>query len=255
MDGAEAGPLAAALTAATQRVVGDSPSVTILFSGGLDSSLVAWLARASATVHLVAIGVEGARDLETARDSARRLELPLAAHRLTPTEIERTAAVEATRLAGVPSALWGVLIGMALGLDRAEDPVVLCGQGADELCYGYAHFREQGVEEMRRRAAQDWRALIERDWPIAVELARSRKRDLRSPYLDAEVVTCAQRASPARIGPADPAKPLLRTAARLVGLPAEIAERPKRALQYGTGIERVLRARSGGGSVEPTSSP
>jgi len=65
-----------------------------------------------------------------------------------------------------------------------------------------------------------------------------------APFLDPVFVAAATAVPIESRLPTPGAKSLWRAWARSRGLPAAIAERPKRALQYGTGVERWLRRRA-----------
>ena len=234
-------PVACALVAATEAAVDGSSRVSVLFSGGLDSSIVASLARATADVHLVAVGVPGSSDLRSSAEGARDLGLPLTVLEVTEEKLRERRAAEAEGLAGIPRALWGVALGISLGVEASPDEVVLCGQGADELFFGYAHFRGLDRTAMAAKAAVDWESLVARDWPWAVRRARSLGHELRSPFLAGSVVTEARALPIEPLGPGGPTKPTLRRLAARWALPEQIVQRPKRAFQYGSGIERLLR--------------
>ncbi|HLH29005.1 MAG TPA: asparagine synthase-related protein [Acidimicrobiales bacterium] len=245
MSGNGAGPsqdpeaeLLRALRSAVEATVEREPMVAILFSGGLDSTLLAWLLPPGVEAKLVAVGTSDAADLIAARDAAAQIHRPVDLHRLSRDEV-----LDAwTKWAGELGALRepGRSVGLALALATAAAPPgpVLCGQGADELFYGYAHFRSLGDEAARRRSTEDLERLETSDWPRALRIGRTLGRELRAPYLDPGVRAAARRFPPP--GPSDPPKFALRHAAARAGLPAALVDRPKRALQYGSGVAKLL---------------
>jgi asparagine synthase (glutamine-hydrolysing) len=231
--------LATALRSAAARCAASAPAVTVLFSGGLDSSLVAFLLKPFVPVRLLVIGVDGSKDPGSAREAASLLGLPLREALVTSRDLTATRDRFAAEIAGLPETLRSVNLALAVALDRSDEPVVAVGQGADELFYGYAHFRGLPAPEARARSRRDWDLLLNQEWPRAVRIAERLGREIRSPYLDPRVIALAQELEPP--GPADPPKAELRRAARELGLPDALAAAPKRALQYGSGVERLLR--------------
>jgi len=235
-----------AISDATAEACRGAERVALLFSGGLDSSLLAWLVPPNVPTLLVVVGVEGAIDLAAAHDAAARIRGRLDAHVLTPEEVlvgERRWRAELTDL---HEPARSVTLAFALATAAAPTGPVLCGQGADELFYGYAHFRGLSDADARRRSLEDLRMLDGYDWPREVRIGESMGRHLRAPYLDPRVRAAAGRFdSP---GPHDPPKVALRRAAALSGLPRVLVDRPKRALQYGSGVARLVERRARAGS-------
>jgi asparagine synthetase B (glutamine-hydrolysing) len=136
-----------------------------------------------------------------------------------------------------------VNLALAIGLAHANGPRVVVGQGADELFYGYAHFRGLPSVAARERARIDWEMLVAHEWPRAERMARSIGLELRSPFLDSRVVELARESDPPAAD--EPPKIALRRTAALLGLPALLVDAPKRALQYGSGVHRLARRMDG----------
>jgi asparagine synthase (glutamine-hydrolysing) len=243
-----------ALTAALTRGLGRIPAelpASVLFSGGLDSGLLAWELRARSGVTLTTIGYPGSHDLAAAEDGARRLGLPWVAHHVTGTEV---AAMD-QRLADETNALSptarSVEVAFALAVASAPPGIVICGQGADELFFGYAHFRGLDRAAAIARGDADLAYLLAEAWPRARRIAAGMGRTVEAPYLEPAFLEVARQipVDERRAGPAP--KQLLRNYARGRGLPESIAFRPKKALQYGTGVDRQLR-RTRGPARPPT---
>lgn len=233
--------LAHALHGAIERAAGGSRELTILYSGGLDSSVIAWVLR-PARPRLFTIGAPGSADLESARSGARELGLPVEEGLVNGSRVRRTLDRWAEELVPLKEPARSVAVATALALEMAPPGRLLMGQGADELFLGYAHFRGLSAAEARLRQVADWSALVDRDWPRAQRIARALGRELVSPYLDHEVEAAARACAASSLGKeGEPMKPMLRAAARVLGLPDSLATRPKRALQYGSGVARLLR--------------
>jgi asparagine synthase (glutamine-hydrolysing) len=226
--------------AAIERAAGAGPC-SVLYSGGVDSSIIA---RGAAVAHptLVAVGVRDSHDLTAARTGASQLGRPMAVRELTEDDIRSARDRWCAALEGADATARAVTLGIALAMEASPPGPVLCGQGADELFLGYAHFRGLSPPAAATRRAADLERLTRSDWPRAQGVARALQRPLRAPFLDPGVVR-AVLASDVRdhLPSAGVAKPVLRSVALALGVPTALASRPKKALQFGTGIARVLR--------------
>ena len=205
-------------------------------SGGVDSALVAHLARREC----VAVGVDGSHDLRRARHAASVLGLSCTFVTITEDEIE--AALP--RVVSVIPKKDPVDAGIALtqffitrwageqGYRR-----IITGQGADELFGGYARY--MASPDLEAELVRDFAGLelqARRDQGIAA----LHKTCLSMPYLDLRVVRAA-RAIPASAKVQGNRRkiPLREVAERHI--PQDLAWYEKKAMQYGSGIWGVMR--------------
>lgn len=234
--------VAQAIAGATRRAIAGSESVDLLYSGGLDSSILATQLPTGIRARLLTIGTPQSGELERGRAGAERIGRPWAGVCVDQASVEGALSRHSELLAGLREPQRSVQVAFAIALRATAPGVVLCGQGADELFLGYAHFEGLADLQLRARAEADFDRLRRDDWPVTVELARRERREIRAPYLDAEVIAAASAAGWERRRPqAGGRKGLLREVARILGVPGPIAERPKHALQYSSGIARLVR--------------
>ncbi len=216
--------------------------VTVLFSGGLDSGFLAWELRRRPATTLFSVGRPASPDLARGREAAALVGLPWSGGELSDAELDaldRELDGEDVRLEGPRRA---IQLALLAAIVRAPGPRLLCGQGADELFLGYAHFRGLGEAEALARARADL-AVAHDDWRRTAELGRRRGRELWAPFLTPALAEAVAGVPFRRHLPGEgPAKPVLRAWAQLRGLPAPIALAPKRAIQYGTRVDRWRRA-------------
>ena len=139
--------------------------VTLLFSGGVDSGLLAWALRHHPGLTLITVGVRGSPDLRAAEESAALIGTRWVSSEITAPEVRELADRTRADTVDLPRTTRNVLIAFALALDRAPRTPILCGQGVDELFLGYAHFHGLGPAEAAKRSQADLRVLLERDWP------------------------------------------------------------------------------------------
>ncbi|MDZ7730493.1 MAG: asparagine synthase-related protein [Natrialbaceae archaeon] len=213
----------------------------IAFSGGVDSALLAALIDAP----LYTVGVPGSQDLETARATAAELDR---SHRLIevhPADIE-AAIPEVARAIGrtnpMDVSIACSLYLLAEGVAEAGHNRLVIGQGADELFGGYAKVahRDHRVEADSIRAAVNeliasLPGQLARDVPVieAAELTPV------APFLHDRVVEQALALPEELLVRDGTRKVALRRIARR-HLPGRVANRDKKAIQYGTLINREI---------------
>jgi asparagine synthase (glutamine-hydrolysing) len=232
--------LSSALSSALDRLPRGAP-VSLLFSGGVDSGLLAWELRSHPDLTLRTVGLQGSPDLTVARDAALVLHLRWVGVSVTEAEVLSLLERVGPEVRQLSPTQRAVELAFNLAVESAPPGPVVCGQGADELFFGYAHFDGLTEGAAVARGASDLEELRDRAWPRTLRLAGATGREVVAPYLDREFVAAAQ-AIPVSERLAGPMrKQALRSWALRRGLPKSIALRPKRALQYGTGIDRLLR--------------
>lgn len=225
--------------------------VGLLFSGGVDSSVVAKISDdMGLRPRLYGAAVEGARDVEVIERSASELGFKVRLRVISMDEAEDY--LRKTLLAVEEASLMAAAIGIpvyAVTELAAGDGVsrVFSGQGADELFGGYARYQrivEEGsgrlYDAMWNDVAHIGEANLQRDSAIV----SANNVDLCLPFLRLGVVDFAM-SLPADLkvrGVEDGLrKHVLREAARLLGLPESIACMPKKAVQYSSGSEAAIR--------------
>jgi len=240
------------LLESTKERVADFERVAVAFSGGLDSSLLAWLAKTcDANVHLISVGLESQPELEHAKKTAATLDMPLSVQTYTVNDIENA----------LPKVLWlieepnSLKVSIAIPLFWAAEVasklgcrVLLAGQGADELFGGYrrylstyARFNAEALEkEMYRDVALSYETNFQRDNPVCA----FHEVELRLPFTDREVVRLAL-SLPIELKIESVydnlRKRVLRRVAQNLGLPSLIVNREKKAVQYATGVDKALK--------------
>ncbi|MFB6218565.1 MAG: asparagine synthase C-terminal domain-containing protein [Halobacteriaceae archaeon] len=241
---ADPGEALPALREAVVETLADLGDLPVAFSGGVDSALVA----AHADGPLYAVGFPDSHDLAAAREAAgelgRRRDLRVVELSLSAVEdaVPRVArAIDRTNAMDVAIALPLFLLAERVAADGFDR--LALGQGADELFGGYA--KVENAPDDDRVAADTVRgardellsglpAQCERD----VLALRAAGVEPVTPFLHDRVVRAALPL-PGELLVADRRKAALRRVAREF-LPAAVADREKKALQYGTLVAREL---------------
>lgn len=217
----------------------------LAFSGGVDSTLLWALLENREDTILYTVGIAGSHDIKGAMNSARLLNADVRIIQLTLADIEQLIpqvirAIESHNPLDVAIAI--PLYAIFNSSRKDGNGLVMTGQGADELFGGYkrhlnAHRSSQHVlsEMLRQDILNIARNNLERDNLIA----SSNMVELILPYLDLNVVNFASKiAVELKIKDGINKYILRKAAARF--LPDQIAYRDKKALQYGSGVSRVL---------------
>jgi len=223
--------------------------VGVLFSGGLDSSLIAHLAKRHALgVELFTAGMADAPDVSWAVKVAGELALPLSVSVLTEGKVLALyGAVEQMSSGGLLKIELGVpLLACCREAKRLKVRILLSGSGAEELFGGYQRHWEafetgQDVGAMLR---EELEALPYGDVARNEAVARSEGIEIRCPLLDEEVGRLAMQV-PVEEKFSGERKSVLRKIARELGVPESACARQKQALQYGSGVHKILLKRFG----------
>ncbi len=226
--------------------------VAAAFSGGLDSSMIAFLAKQlGISVHLVHVSLEDQPETAYAKKMAAELDMPLHVYTFDENDLEE-AIPEVIRLVEEPDPM-KICIGIPMYwvAEKTTDlgyRIVLAGQGADELLLGYKRYVDyyllHGGEKTRRRGFDDIVRIhdtnLERDYKIS----NFHNVELRLPFAAYEMAEFAislpteLKIEPQRSGLR---KLVLRQIGENIGLPKSIVNKPKRAVQYSTGVEKSVR--------------
>ncbi|NJE07943.1 asparagine synthase (glutamine-hydrolyzing) [Thermococcus sp. M39] len=213
--------------------------VGVLFSGGLDSSLLAMLSSKYADVTLYTAGAEGSQDLEWARKVSEVLGLKLKEYIFDINDVEEVIpkVVFAIEEPNPMNLAIGIPLYFATKLAREDNcKLLLSGQGADELFGGYFKYLENP-----NLMEKDLIELGEKNLARDDKIAMINGVEGRFPFLDLNVVRTALR-TPIEFKIRNGIrKAILRETALELGLPKEVAYREKKACQYGTNSQKLLQ--------------
>lgn len=233
--------------AVAKRLMSDVP-VGAFLSGGLDSSLIAAIARRHVDeLHTFAVGVEGSRDLEAARAAARHLDTVHHEHLLTPEQVREKLPAVVYHLESFDQDLVRSAIPcyFVSRLAAEQVKVVLTGEGADELFAGYAYYRDiADTECLQDELRRSVRTLHDINLQRVDRLTMAHSIEGRVPFLDLELIELAQAipAGAKLYGDLDGSrvqKWILRKACENL-LPPEILWRDKEQFDEGSGTLSVL---------------
>lgn len=230
----------------------DANKVGIAFSGGLDSSIIARIVQDSGvSPQLISVRLEGHSGALHAEKAAQALHIPITIQTYDAGDVEDT----------LPRVLWLIeepdamkasvaipLFWSAQVASKLECDAMLAGQGADELFGGYHRYltlyKTKGLDEVAEVLRHDTLTSYDTNFQRDEPLCAYHKIDLCLPFADTSFVRYALSLPVTmKIQSADDLlrKIILRQLAKSLGVPAFIADRPKKAIQYETGVDNALR--------------
>lgn len=235
--------LESAITDSVRRMC-EGKRVAVAFSGGLDSGLVAAIAREHAeSVRLYTCGTSDSYDVRMARDLSERLDLPWVHAEISLDTME--ARIREMIAATGTSDPFTISYEMPLFrvCQEADEDVILSGQGADEYFMGCAKFVGKDDEEYRTLRDAGVERLLGVSVPCEISIASHFGMDIRYPYLDPSVTSLVEAMDPEELRPddMDSRKAVLKAIAIHLGHMV-LADRKKKSSQYGSRTTDLIRS-------------
>jgi len=235
-----------------ERVAG-LKEVAVAFSGGLDSSIIALLAKKCrpGDVFLVHVALKDQPETEHAVKAAEELKLPLCSQTYAEKDIQQVVPSVLEAIEEPDPVKLSIAIPVFWAAEKTAEMncrVMLAGQGADELFGGYKRYvdecmnfgRDRTQEAMFKDAAGMYASNLERDW----KACNAHNVELRLPFAAQKIAEFALSLPlEVKLEPKKDTlrKLVLRQVAKNIGLPLFIADKPKKAVQYTTGVNKALQ--------------
>lgn len=240
-----------ALVTSMKKRTQDFDRVGIIFSGGIDSVIVAWLAKKMVKdVVCYTGGVHNSSDIVFARQIARKLDLKLRVNELTSDEVEQCIPEIIDTIEDSNAGQVEVAIPVYAAVKLAHEDginVMLSGQGADELFGGYPWYarvlEKKGYQVLREHMTEDLLLLYKETLEREDKITMAHSIEMREPFLDKRIIKLSMqidlklnvKGTEDQFG-----KHVHRKLAQRLGIPKNIAYRPKEAAQHGSGMHGVV---------------
>ncbi len=234
--------------------------VGIVFSGGIDSTIIGMLASNFSKVTAYACGIEGSPDLDYAKD-CRNLGFDIEYIELNEELIENALKKIIPAINDRNPVKVAVEVPFYYASKKAREDnlcVMLCGQGADELFGGYNRYLE-GIKAGHKAAEDmmqyDIENMYEQQLNKDIAVCKSNDIVLRSPYMEQKFIEYAKKIpvewrirESEEFGCVDEIngkgfirKYILRKLGEDLGVPKPILNRRKKAAQYGSGTQKIIK--------------
>lgn len=218
----------------------------ILFSGGVDSTLIAKVCKKQKsnficyTAALKEKGLKQAEDLEYAKKAAKKLNLKLKVKTINLNETE-TYIKKILKILKEPDVVKvGVALPFYIAFELAKKDninIIFSGLGSEELFAGYE--RHLKAKNINKECFNGLLNMYERDISRDLAIAKAQKITLKVPYLEEELINYSLKIPSEFKLSKTQNKLILREVAEQLGL-KEFAWRKKRAAQYGSRFAHAI---------------
>lgn len=226
--------------------------VGISFSGGVDSSITAYLlSRLEIDLYAFVVGVRDHPAVDWALKTAELLGVKVTTQEYELEDVEETLRRCVWRVEEANLVKLGVAIPLCWSANSARKSgvyTVFTGQGADELFAGYHRFlrvmKEGGERSLGDAVFESVRDAHEASYHTGEQATAPERVKMLHPFTDWQLIRFGLSIPPAlKIQSPDDGlrKRILRRACVDLGLPKQLADVPKKAMQYSTGVDKCIR--------------
>ncbi len=224
----------------------------IAFSGGLDSALVAKVARGEGLEpELISVGLKGQPELAHAEKTAKSFGIHANVRELSSSEILDILPDVVGTIETTDPVIVGISVPIYFACQKAREmglSYIAAGQISDELFGGYGKFEgialQAGIDNLGREMFNSVIAASAKDFDPGDKLAVAAGLELCCPFAYLPLVKYALRLPVSlRVHLTDGKvirKYILRRLAARLDLPESVVDRPKKAVQYSSGVQKVL---------------
>ena len=227
---------------AVEKRIPENREIALLFSGGLDSSLVAKALQkldADFTCYTAGIqhgNVNAPRDVEWAKKTAQKMNLDLEIYKAELEEVEQELPKITDWISTTSVVKNGVALPFHFSLKEAKGKVVMTGLGSEQLYAGYS--RHEGY--LNKECLSGLRNIWHRDMYRDDVISMRNGFELRIPFLDQKLIEQALTIPGEHKVTENYRKYILRKLAEKWSLPEDVTWRKKTAAQYGSNFDKAI---------------
>lgn len=255
----ESGELLSILDGKIAKEIEDYDKIAVVFSGGLDSTLIAKLASNHARVKCYTTGSLHSYDVEYAKSVADKIGLNLQVIEISKEKLEKDLP-DLVKIGGTNPVKIGASVPLYYVCRNCDERMLLSGQGADEVFAGYHKYLrildEAGYSEVEKEVRSDIDSMYEENLNRERRICRRFEKEIRYPFIDPDFVEHAlqvpvqekiKKVDQEEFGCVDELddekyirKYFLRKVGEEANLPPVVLNRKKRAAQYGSRSHKMI---------------
>lgn len=233
---------------AMEKNIADIKRTGVLFSGGVDSTLLAYMAKQIGkdvrcyTAALCEEGLSTSKDFEASKKASKKYGFKLKARTINLTELEELIPKVIKIINSTNVVKIGVAIPLYIAMEEAKKENVsflISGIGSEEIFAGYE--RHAKAEDINKECREGLKNIKERDLDRDNAIAEHFGIELITPLLDKELVEFALQIPGEYKINKNQNKLIFRETAIKIGLDKETAMLKKRGAQYGSGFDKGIQ--------------
>jgi len=224
--------------------------IGVLFSGGIDSTLIAFILRElgvdftcyTSALDIADTNFSEAEDVVWAKQIAEQLDFKIKIRRINLKQTERNLKKLMKIIPNPDVVKAGVGLTFFTALEEAKKDnvkTVFSGLGSEEIFAGYQ--RHAQASNINEECIEGLKSLHDRDLSRDEAILDYFGMKLALPFLNHELMSYSLRIPGKYKITKDNNKVIMRQVAENLGIPKEFANRKKRAAQYGSKFDKALR--------------
>lgn len=218
----------------------ESNKIAIAFSGGIDSSIIAFQANLiKKKIKLYTVGTENSFDIKNSKNIADLLDMNLKNIIIDKKDIEHAIPILSKIIGNSNVVQISYELPLFFVTKDSDENHILSGQGADEIFGGYAKYLDVDNNILSSILEEDIKKL--KGGINEKHIAEHFRKKLIIPFLSPKFVEYCINIPPELKIKYGIRKYILREFGRSVGLPEIIVEREKKAAQYSSGIMKEIK--------------
>lgn len=246
---------------AVKKACKQHPEVGVMFSGGLDSTIIATLANKFTNVTAYTSGVEDSPDLKYSKMLKNHVDFEIKTTRFNAEDIKRSLPKIVSVINGLDPVKISIEVPFYFSSKRANQDslnLMLSGQGADQMFGGYQRYLntlKKGDKALQEELKEDTENIWEEQLNLDCAVCALNEVNLKFPYLDSKFRKYVMNL-PAKLkirrsdefsavryveGKKFIKKYFLRKVGERVGIPESVLNRKKKAAQYGSRAWRTIK--------------
>ena len=223
----------------------------ILFSGGIDSVFIAYVCKQlnlDFVCYTSAVSdkrITEAQDLIWAKKAAEELNLKLKIRKINLKQTEKYIQKIIKTINDSNVVKVGVALPLFLAMEHSKKDkikVMFSGLGSEEIFAGYE--RHVKSEDINNECVNGLNNIYNRDLTRDLAISKSNNIELRLPFLEKDLIDYSLKIPSKYKIEGNIKKYILRLVAQDIGIPSELAFRPKKAAQYGSKFDKAIEVLS-----------